>query len=127
MNAFEVIFWCLLFHIICVLVYYAGQYNVFKKFTSYFASREKVRDNYDRMYSELFELLQDLRQWYSIDTVRSGTVTIRSKGAESEEMFKITADELTCQCGDISDHPIPDDAYIIICQIQAKLQEIESY
>lgn len=82
-------------------------------------------DNYfDKLYKELVETSNKIRQWYDIDKVKAYSVYIWTKGDDGYNVFDIDADKIIFYD---DTHEIIEEAKPVIEEIQEKLKEIEKY
>lgn len=85
---------------------------------------EDIKRHHELIH-ELSELANGLEPWYSIDKVKAYGVYVWSKTDWwGENLFDIYEDEV---CYYVKDHKIPDEAWSVIHQIQAKIREIWEY
>lgn len=124
MTAFEIILLCFLVPITYVVVYLVGKWNLIGRNGYRFRTKKNIQADYDRMYGELWELLKDLREWYSIDEANSYGVHIWTKGEESEPLFDIYTDKIVMRK---AGYEIVDDAKMTVEKIRDKLREIDEY
>lgn len=90
---------------------------------------KKLMFNYDavynKLYDELKEISEEIKEWYDIDKIKDHAVYIWTKDEESgENVFDINSHEIVMFN---EDHIIIEEAKPIINKIQLKLREIEEY
>lgn len=87
-------------------------------------------DKFVKLYKELVQIANEIRQYYDIDKVKWYSVYIWTKASEvddddwGENVFDIQENKIVFY---VKDHVIIEEAKPIIKKIQAKLKEISSY
>lgn len=124
MTTFQIILLCSLIPVIYALIYVAGSWNVLGKCRHGGKSKKDIQKDFDQMYSDLWDLLQDLRVWYSIDRANSSGIYVWTKGEDSEDLFDILPGEIVMRD---KDYVIPDEVKSTVFAIQEKLYDINNY
>ena len=81
-------------------------------------------NNYNKLYKELVEIVDELKEYYDIDKIKSYSVYVWNKekeGIQDRNLFDINSDNITYY----EHHEIIKEAIPIIKRIQNKLKEIE--